>query len=152
MRTRRRHRKIELVLFRQRARIFGDEISLMRERAGCRRVLCFRDGLKISVLISQCVNLGNGTSRWGVKVNRFERDYPTLICRCAPSNSSFLDFYVVPKVDTPCTNRFLIKENDPWLKTGRRLSHLSQLRKVAERLISASNSGCCSVSSAHPSL
>jgi DNA invertase Pin-like site-specific DNA recombinase len=136
LRMRRRHRRIEQALLRRISRIFGAEVTLLRERAACRRVLCFRDGLKISVLISQYVTFGNGTVRWGVKVNRFERDYPSLICRCNASNSSFMDFHVVPKIETQCKNRFLIRENDPWLRTGKCLSDLSQLRSAAERLIS----------------
>ncbi len=135
-RMRHRHRRLTDALLRRLSETFGAEATLVRERAGCRRVLCFRDGLKISVLTCQYFDLGNGTVRWGVTVNRFERDYPTLICRCAPDNSSFKDFYLVPRIETQRKRRFFIKENDQWLNAGKRITDLSRLRGVAERLVS----------------
>ena len=134
VRMRRRHRIIEQALLRRISKIFGSEVELLRERPGCRRVLCFPGGLKVAVRIAQYIDLGNGNIRWGVTVNRFERDYPTLICRCTSTNSSFLDFYLIPKIDTPCKNRFLLRKEDPRLRAGRRISNLAQLRKIAERL------------------
>ena len=134
-RMRSRHWKLYNSLLRRLCHIFGSDVSLLRERPGCRRVLCFRDGLKVSVVIAQYINYSNRV-RWGIKVNPFDRDYPALICRCSSSNLSFVDFYVVPKIDNQCSNRFLITENDPWLKTGKRLRDLSKLWKLAQRTVS----------------
>jgi len=108
------------------------------ERPGCRRVLCFQDGLKVSVVIAQYINYSNRV-RWGIKVNPFDHDYPALICRCSSSNLSFVDFYLVPKIDNQCSNRFLVSENDPWLKTGKRLRDLSRLWTLAQRFPSNDN-------------
>jgi hypothetical protein len=69
-------------------------------------------------------------------VNPFDRVYPALICRCSSSNLSFVDFYVVPKIDNQCVNRFLISENDPWLKSGKRLRDLSRLWTLAQKGVS----------------
>ena len=135
-RMRRMHRRIADALLRRLSKMFGAQASLVRERAGCRRVLCFQDGLKISILTCQYFDLGNGTVRWGVAVNRFERGYPTLICRCAPDNLSFKDYYLVPRIETQCKRRFFIEENDRWLTTGKRINNLSRLRGVAQRLAS----------------
>ncbi len=130
-----RHWKLYNSLLSRICRIFGSDISLLRERPGCRRVLCFRDGLKVSVVIAQYVNYANRV-RWGIKVNPFDRDYPALICRCSSSNSSFLDFYLVPKIDSQCSDRFLVSENDPWLKAGKRLHDLSRLWTLAQKAVS----------------
>jgi|SRR5579863_1907373 len=129
------HRKIEQALFLRISRIFKDRVSVLRERNVCRRVLSFPGGLKISVLISQCIPVGKGHLRWVITVNRFERHYPTLICRCNPSNKSFKDFYVVPNIDTRCRCLFRIRENDSWLKRGKRLGDLSQLERVAAQVV-----------------
>jgi hypothetical protein len=135
LRMRRRHHKIEQTLFRDISKIFGSDVKVVRERNVCRRVLCFQDGLTISILICQFLDLGSGDFRWAVPVNRFESHYPTLICRCAVNNDSFKDFYLLPRVETTRKFRFRIKESDPWLRTGRRVSDLSQLHKIATRLI-----------------
>jgi len=86
---RRRRRKIEQALFRRISRMFRDQVQAVRERNVCRRVLCFKGGPKISVLICQSIDVRNGNLRWSVPVNKYERQNPTLICRCTPDNRSF---------------------------------------------------------------
>ncbi len=141
LRMRRRHHKIEQTLLRRILATFPGDVSLIRERDGCRRVLRFWDGLKVSVLICQCVTTTRRAApRWNVYVNPYEHCYTTLICRCTPNNEAFKDFYVVSSVDapskfedkTPRRRMFRIKENDLWLKRGKRLVDLRQLRRLAD--------------------
>jgi hypothetical protein len=135
-----RHNKVKETLLRRILATFPGHVNLIREQCGCRRVLQFSDGLKVSVVISQCVNTTSHGLRWNVFVNQFERSYVTLICRCSVDNRGFKDFYVVPGVDppkkleikTPRKCMFRIKENDLWLKKGRKLTNLSQLWRVSQ--------------------
>jgi DNA invertase Pin-like site-specific DNA recombinase len=135
-----RHNKVKETLLRRILATFPGHVNLIREQCGCRRVLQFSDGLKVSVVISQCVNTTSHGLRWNVFVNQFERSYVTLICRCSVDNRGFKDFYVVPGVDppkkleikTPRKCMFRIKENDLWLKKGRKLANLSQLWRVSQ--------------------
>lgn len=142
---RRRHNKIAKELRRRILRTFPGQVNLIREQNGCRQVLRFADGLKLSVVICQCVKTTFGAPRWNVFVNRFEHCYPTLICRCSVTNEAFKDFHVVPRVDppskepvkTPRKRMFRIKENDPWLTKGKRLTDLSNLWRVAKLFATA---------------
>jgi hypothetical protein len=71
-------------------------------------------------------------------VNRFERDYPTVICRCTPDNKSVKDFYLVRRVDSSCKTGFLTKEHDPWLKQCKPVRDLSLMRTMLDRLLNLS--------------
>jgi DNA invertase Pin-like site-specific DNA recombinase len=130
--TKLRLRKVRHSVFTQILRIFKNQEIALQERGGSRQALSFYDGVKVSVSICRCVNYGFG-SRWIVPVNRFERDYQTLICRCTPDNKSLKDIYLVPRVDSSCKTGFLIREHDPWLGRGKRIRDLSLLGKMLDR-------------------
>jgi DNA invertase Pin-like site-specific DNA recombinase len=131
-------RKIRHSVFRQVLRIFRNQVMAIQERGGTRQALRFHDGVKVSVSICRCVNHGFG-SRWIIPVNRFERDYPTLICRSTPDNKSLKDIYLVRRVDSACQTGFVTKERDPWLQRGKRICDLSLLRKMLGRMLSDSD-------------
>jgi len=154
LRMRRRHRKVEVALLARIAKAVCNKARIVRERNVCRRVLCFGSSVRVSVLICQCLSLGNGKFRWGVPVNRFEKGYPTLICRCTPNNRGIKDMYLMPRIDTPHTHEFRIKDNDPWLKLGARIDVLSKLPRILDRLVvrTLSSSGQRSVESLTGSL
>lgn len=126
--------KIRRSVLGQIVRTFKNQVTAIQERGGSRKALRFQDGLKVSVSICRWVNYGAGP-RWVIPVNRFERDYPTLICRCTPNNKSLKDIYLVRRVDSSCKVGFLTKEHDPWLKRGKRIRDLSRLRKILDRML-----------------
>ena len=136
--TRILHRKLRQSVFRQISRIFGNQVAATQERAGVRQALQFRDGIKVSVAICQFVNWNSSGSRWFFKLNNFERDYPTLICRCTPDNRSLRDFYLMPRINTSCKAGFWLRTNDPWLKRGKQIRDLSKLRKMLDRMVKRS--------------
>jgi DNA invertase Pin-like site-specific DNA recombinase len=136
-RTRQRVTKIRRSVFGQVLKVFRNQVVSVQERGGSRQALLFNDGTKISVSICRCIDFGFGP-RWGVPVNRFEREYPTLICRCTPDNRSLKDIYLVRRIDSSRNTEFLIKDHDPWLKEGKRIRKLSLLRKVLDRMLNAS--------------
>jgi hypothetical protein len=68
-------------------------------------------------------------------VNRFERGYLTLICRCAPDNKSLKDIYLVRRIDFGYKTGFMTKEHDRWLNVGKRIRDLSLLRESIDRIL-----------------
>jgi DNA invertase Pin-like site-specific DNA recombinase len=138
--TRINHYKLRQSVFRQISRIFRSQVLAIQERGGVRQALRFQDGIKVSVAICQFVNWSGSGSRWLFKLNKFERDYPTLICRCTPDNKSLQDFYLMPRIDTSYKTGFWLRKNDSWLKRGKRIRDLSLLKKMLDRMLNVSQS------------
>jgi hypothetical protein len=115
-RARRRHQKILDAFLRRITVQFRGKINLIREKHGGRRILCFRDGLKLSVLLCPCVVTPLASPRWPVRVIPPEANYLTLLCRCTLDNQAIKDSYVFPNIDR--TGLFRLNENDRWLKNG----------------------------------
>jgi DNA invertase Pin-like site-specific DNA recombinase len=136
-RTKLRLTTIRRSVFRQILRIFKNQVTAIQERGGSRQAMRFRDGVKISISICRCVDYGFGP-RWVINVNRFERDYPALICRCTPDNKSLKDIHLVTRVDSASKTAFLTKEHDPWLRQGKQVRDLSRLRKILDRMLNLS--------------
>jgi hypothetical protein len=131
---RRSHRRIQLALFDRIEKELKKEGHFVSERHVARRVLCLQNGIRISVLICQCISIGNGVFRWNIPVNKFEKHLPTLVCRCTPSNRGIKDAYLMPRIETQHTHAFRISEKDPWLKMGKRVDDFSRLPDMAIRL------------------
>ena len=133
----RHHKRIQRSLLKQIVGIFRGEVDVVYEKGVGRRVLEFRDGSRISVLICQYVD-GPWGVMWRVRVTPYEYGNVGLICRCNPDNRGIRDFYVVPGVKSPSRNKlknpykcqFQIKDRDPWLRNGKRLTDLSKLKSV----------------------
>ncbi len=139
LKSRRSLRCLRRALFGQIPRIYKNQVKAIQERCGTRKALRFRDGVKVSISICRCVDYGSG-SRWIIPVNRFESDYPTLICRCTRDNKALKDVYLARRVDSLCKFGFLTREHDPWLKGCKRIRDLSQLRKELDRMLIATQS------------
>lgn len=140
LKTRTCHERLRQSVFRQISQIFKNQVVAIQERGGVRRALRFQDGIKVSIAICQFVNWNGSGSRWFFKLNKFERDYPTLICRCTSDNKALLDFYLMPRIDTSCKTGFWLRESDPWLKRGKRIRDLSLLRKMLDGMLGVSDS------------
>lgn len=136
MKTRRWHYAIRDRIFREILKTFKNEVTAIQERGGPRKALRFDDGVKLSVVICRCVKYKFGL-RWPVRVSRHEREYPTLVCRCNPDHKSLKDIYLVRRLDRPCSVEFLTREHDPWLRKGKQIRVLSQLRKQLDRILNS---------------
>lgn len=134
LKMRRLHRRIQLALFDRIERALKKEGHFVSERHVCRRVLCLKNGIRVSVLICQCISIGNGAFRWSIPVNKFEKHLPTLVCRCNHSNRGIKDAFLMPCIENQHTHRFRIKEKDSWLKLGKRVDDFSKLPDMAIRL------------------
>jgi len=86
LKMRRLHRRIQLALFDRIEKALKKEGHFVSERHVARRVLCLQNGIRVSVLICQCINIGSGVFRWNIPVNKFEKHLPTLVCRCTHNN------------------------------------------------------------------
>jgi hypothetical protein len=134
LKMRRLHRRIQVALFGRIEKALKKEGHFVNERHVARRVLCLQNGIRVSVLICQCINIGNEVFRWNIPVNKFEKHLPTLVCRCSHNNRHIKDIYLMPCIETQHTHAFRIKEKDPWLKTGKRVDDFSKLPDMAIRL------------------
>ena len=132
-RERRRHQAVLERFLRHVTRQFRGELRLIQfEPGNRRRLLCFRDGLKLSVLLCPCVVNPPATPRWAVRAIPREASHVTLLCRYTLDNDAIKDCYVMPNVDR--TGLFRLKENDRWLRRGKRLTDVSKLRQIADQL------------------
>jgi len=132
-RTRRSHQRILDAFLRSIMKRLRGEISVIQGKRNGRRILCFRDGLRLSLLLCPCVVNPPAGPRWSVRVIRPEASYITVLCRCTLDNKAIKDSYVFPNIDR--TGLFRLRENDRWLKNGRRLTELSKLRQIADALL-----------------
>lgn len=125
-------RKIETQILRNIAKQFRDDVEVIRQHGFGRRIVRFRDGIRLSLLLCACITTARGDPRWIVRVLQEEREYPTLLCLCTTGNDSVQDMYLVPKVETTRQKRFRIKERDPWLKRGIRVTDLARLKTLVD--------------------
>ncbi len=131
--TRRRHERLRRKLLRAIRQLFlGEAVERKIERFG-RPVICFRDGLRVAVLTVPPVETPLGKRRWRVPPLRASGSHVTLLCRCNAMGNEFQDLYLVRSVDQPCPVR--IREDDQWLKRGKRIGDLSKLCRVADSLL-----------------
>jgi hypothetical protein len=135
LKTRISLKRLRRSVFTQITRIFRNQVAAIQERGGARQALRFQDGTKLSIAICQFVHWNGSGARWCFTLNRFERDYPTLICRCTPDNKSLRDFYLMPRIVTPYKAGFWLRNNDSWLKGGKRIRNLSLLKETLDRIV-----------------
>jgi len=132
-RTRLRHDRLRKTLLRNICKTFPGEITATRTEPFGRPILSFRDGLRVAVLVCPSSRTPLGSLRWNVPALRASQSPLTLLCRCNVLDDGFQDLYLVPSDDKAGWVR--IKEDDPWLKRGKRLISLSMLRRVADSLL-----------------
>ena len=131
-RMRRQHAKIEKRIINQILKAFAGEVSAIRQPPGWRKLLVFQGGVKVSVLVCQCLRTPLGNLRWCIPVIAAEKRYPALLCLCDTGNKSAKHFYLVPNTDRHC--EFRVKEDDEWLKSGTRIRHMAELREALDSL------------------
>ena len=51
----------------------------------------------------------------------------------------------VRKIDSPCKFEFLTTERDPWLKKGKLVLNLSNLRRMINRMLAQSELDCSTI-------
>jgi DNA invertase Pin-like site-specific DNA recombinase len=104
--------------------MFPKEVSIVRRGGRWRARLRVLNCRTVSVVLSHPVRVWKATVRWQVDPVPHERKFTTLLARIDQTQTSFLDFHVLPTMDR--RRRFFISLNDKWLERGKRLVSLSQ--------------------------
>lgn len=127
--TRRRNERLRQRLLSSICKLFPGEIAVRRKEPFGRPVLCFQDGLRVVAVIVPSLKTHLGKIRWTVPALHASGSHVTLLCRCDAMGDAFQDLYLIPSVDKPGFVR--IKEDDSLLAKGKRLEHLSHLKRLA---------------------
>ena len=117
-------------LLRDVCKLFRSEVKVIRKGPIDRPVLCFSDGLRVSVLICPSTRTPLGYQRWRIPPLRAGQSQLTLLCLCTETNDAFQEFYLVPSVaKSSCS---VVQRNDKRLELGTKITKLSQLRILAK--------------------
>jgi hypothetical protein len=119
-------------LFARINELFLSDVSTVRHSGRWRSRLRFSNGTIVSVLIGRALRVWKQAIRWQVEPHPHERRLVTLLVRLNASNTAFLDYHVLPRMEG--RTRFRLRLEDPWLNKGRRLQDLSELRRVVEQI------------------
>jgi hypothetical protein len=131
--TRANIERLRAGLLKDICRIYRHDVQLSDQLPACSKFLFFpKSGIEVSVHTSACIPTRSGEFRWDFRVDN-SRKRPTLFARCNPNHDGFVDLWVMPPLEQP--TRFRIKQNDPWLLTGRRIEKLAQLHKAAKAML-----------------
>jgi DNA invertase Pin-like site-specific DNA recombinase len=118
-------------VFREISTLFPGQITISHTNSRPR--LHFRVGIVISLLVVPSVSTKSRGIRWPIIPVAYERQNPVLLCRLNATNDGFHSFYLFPQIFLRTYHR--IREGDPWLAKGKKLSDLSELCKAASNLV-----------------
>ena len=128
--SRRKGDKLRRTILREARRIYSSGVRVVHNNHDIRPILCFRNGLRVVVLLCLCYRTRSGL-RWRIPPIIPEEGPVTLICRRGADNESIQDFFLIPSVRA---GKRLCSQNDDWLiREGKQLRHLSKLRSLAQR-------------------
>jgi DNA invertase Pin-like site-specific DNA recombinase len=130
---RRRTQALRNELIAQIAAMFPDDVSVVQCGGRWRTRLRLRNGVIVSVLVARSIRVWKDTVRWQIDPVEHERNHITFLARLDLENRSFLDFYVLPKLDRP--RRFHISHMDPWLLRRVRIDDVAGLLNGVQMLL-----------------
>lgn len=110
--------------------LFPENVEITHMPRGTRSVLRVDQRFLLSIVLSR-TRIVNGSVEWVVDPSPLERGNVTLLGRMNPTHDRILSYYVFPRLNFK-THRS--SAQDPWLKSGIKLSSLSQLHAVSARL------------------
>ena len=121
--------------------LFPDELTAIKRGEKWRTQLRIQTGEFVSVVIARAAPYRAKTLRWIVQPVAYEQQYLTLVARMDAENRSFMDFYVLPKLDK--RKRFVLGEQDAWLGRGKKLATLADFLKVTGEIGMQSGKHSC---------
>jgi DNA invertase Pin-like site-specific DNA recombinase len=117
------------LLFSERVRFVG----LLGQQG--RQVIEIDRRLKIAVYLCRAVDkVDSEKLGWILRLRPLNKHLPVLICTVDQSFSRLLDFYVLPPPDPPIKCKIL-REGEPWMSAGRKLSKLEDFCDVANEVV-----------------
>lgn len=108
--------------------MFPAEVSILRRGGRRRSCLRLKSGLIVTVLLSPSISAEGARPRWQISPVAHERRNVTLVVLLNPSNTSFNEMYIFPRIDRK--KRFRVSTGNNWLKHGERLRELGDFREV----------------------
>jgi len=117
-------------------KLFPHEVTVIQRQRRFRKILRFRNGRLVSLLIARTIPARDGQVKWRLRPTRREIRSATVIARLNSTNTDFHDFYLFPRLDRLC--QFQITLHDKWLDGGRCLASLSELREATQRMFNRS--------------
>jgi DNA invertase Pin-like site-specific DNA recombinase len=124
--TRRRIKAVREELISQIAKMFPNEVSIVKPGIRRRTRLRLFNRLTVSVVVVRSALLHKVTRRWIVEPLLHERQFITLLARMDESNRAIVDFHVVPNLNRARK----LQVSDAWLARGKRLNDLSRFCDV----------------------
>ncbi|MGA8409033.1 MAG: recombinase family protein [Candidatus Acidiferrales bacterium] len=119
-------------LFARISELFSSDVSIVRRSGRWRGRLRFSNGTVVSVMIGRAIRVWKETIRWQIDPHPHERGLVALLARLKEGNGGFLDYHVLPRMEGG--TRFRLRLKDAWLKQGKRLQDLSELRRAVEQM------------------
>jgi hypothetical protein len=115
---------------------FPRDIFVLRRGGKYRPILWVRNGPMLSVAVCRTFQTALGNLRWYLDpARRPDRALITILVRCKLGSTEVKDLHVMPQINRAI--RFVLMDNDPWLRNGQPLAHLRQLLKVVREVQSA---------------
>src|SRR5262249_53596558 len=109
---------------------FPDLVSSGRKNWRERLRLRLRNRTIITVYVCRSHRIGDGSLRWYLDTSRCECCRLSLIARLDETNSSFLDFHLLPCIRK--VTRFTLKSDDKRLLVGIRFTEIRKFLMAAE--------------------
>lgn len=141
--TRRRTMALREELIRQIAKMFPNEVSIVKPGVHRRTRLRLFNRLTVSVGIARSALIHKVTRRWIVGPLLHERQFITLLARLDESNRAIVDLHVVPNLSRVKK----LQVSDAWLACGKQLTDLSQFCEVVARVQRARSAKRTSITS-----
>jgi len=133
------HRRIKSVreeLISQIAKMFPNEVSIVKPGARRRTRLRLFNRLTVSVVVVRSALLRKTRRRWIVDPLYHERNFIALLARLDEGNRTIVDFHVVPNFNRAKK----LQISDAWLTRGKQLTDLSRFCEVVVQVQSARRS------------
>jgi DNA invertase Pin-like site-specific DNA recombinase len=127
-----RTRAMRNALARQIAELFPDSLKMIKRRSW-RPYLKLRNSIRVSIRVVRSQVARRRKWTWVMEPVAHECKFVTLVALLDGTNRSFLNFYIFPFIQR--RGRFVV--TDDWLRTGERLSDLSQFCEAVSRSIIA---------------
>ena len=104
--------------------MFPNNVTVTHLPKRTRSILQVDEGFLVSILLCR-QNWSNARNlHWIVEPTAVERENITLLCRLNPHHNRICSYHLFPRMDVVKFHRSF--KNDPWLRTGTRLTSLSQ--------------------------
>jgi DNA invertase Pin-like site-specific DNA recombinase len=125
-------------LYAQLKERFSGQITFINlHRRDSRRVVEIDGRFRVAIYLCRAtVATAIGERGWLLRIRHPEKDLIALVCTMDESFSRLLDFYVFSPLDARFLTDRVLRENQPWLSSARKLRTLDEFCTVAKEIAS----------------